>query len=129
MGFKGGAGKLDRLITLQLLPDPNDPDAPKNDFGELTSEPVDDIVDIRAAVESVGGREFPESQKRHVETTARFRIRYRGDIDVRALPATHRLTYIEDRNARPTVVRIYNITHAEIIGRREEIHIEVSEVR
>lgn len=125
-GFKGGAGALDRLITLQALPDP---DGSRNDIGELIASPADDIVDIKAAYETVGGREFPESERRHAETTARFRIRYRNDVDVQSLPKTHQVTYCEDYDASPIVTRIYDIQHAEVVGRREEIHIHVSEIR
>jgi head-tail adaptor len=121
---------LDRYVTLQRLPDPNDPDAPRNDYGELTSEPEDDLTNIRSTrLERVGSQEFPEAQKRHTDTTGRFRIRYRGDINTQTLSATHRLKYIEDYRSSPQVIRYYNITDANIIGRFEEIHIEVSEVR
>jgi head-tail adaptor len=124
--FKGGAGVLNRVITLQSLPAL---DGPRNDIGELTSSPTTAIENIKAVYEPAGGREFPAFEKRHAETTARFRIRYRNDIDVQALPATHQVLYVEDWELSPPVTRTYDIRHAQIIGRREEIHIQVSEVR
>ena len=124
--FKGGAGKLDRVITLQRLPDP---DGPKNDLGELLALPQDEIQDIPAAYEPAGGRAFPEREKRHAETEARFRIRYRSDINVQTLPTTRRIAYAIDHSLSPAIRRIFRITWADVIGRRAEIHIEVSEIR
>ena len=130
--FKGGAGKLNRLITLQRLPDP---DGPKNDFGELLAIPVNDIVDIKAAYEPAGTRSFPDREKRYSETEARFRIRYRSDIAVartsarKALPETHRVVYVVDHNTSPAATRLFRITGADVIGQLDEIHIEVSEIR
>jgi head-tail adaptor len=124
--FKGGAGKLNRLITFQTLPDPS---GPKNDFGELLAEPEDYIEDVRAAYEPVGGGEFREAEKRHAETTARFRIRYRSDLNVEDAPEKYRILYTEDYCASPKVIRIYNIQHAAVFGRRDELHFHVSEVR
>lgn len=126
MGFRGGAGALNRLLTLQVLADES---GAKNTAGELTGEPQDDLSDLRAVFEVAGGREFPEAQKRQSESTARFRIRYRPDINVQRLPETHRAIYVEDYQASPHVLRIFNILWAAVVGRREEIHIEVSEVR
>lgn len=126
MGFRGGAGKKDRLMALQVLPNANTATIVR---GEVTGNPVTDIANIRCAFEPLGGREFPESQKRHTETTGRFRIDYRPDVNVRTLPETHLALYIEDYDADSQVTRTFDIKHAEIIGRREEIHIEVDEVR
>lgn len=122
--FKGGAGELNRLMTLQRLPT----GSTRNDIGEIIGTPQDEIRDIRCKREQVGGREFPEAEKRHAETTARFRIRYRTDINVQTLPATHHVTYVEDYTTSPRVTRVYNITVAAVIDRKE-IHIEVSEIR
>lgn len=125
--FKGGAGRLNRLITLQRLSD--GVNGTKNSFGEVTADPTNALCNIRAAYEPVGGREFPESQKRHAETTARFRIRYRPDIDVQRVLETHQITYVEDYDASSKVTRTYDIKHAAVYGRREEIHFEVDETR
>lgn len=127
--FKGGAGRLNRLITLQRLPDASSATATKDSFGEVTGDPTTAICGIRAAYEPVGGREFPESQKRHAETTARFRIRYRPDINVQRVVETHQIAYVEDYDANTRVTRTYDIKHAAVVGRREEIHLEVDEVR
>lgn len=122
--FKGGAGALNRLITLQRLPT----GSTRNDIGEIIGTPQDEIADIRAAYEPLGGREFPEAEKRHAETKARFRIRYRTDLNVQALPETHRVLYVEDYETSPRVTRVYDIKEATVIDRKE-IHIEVSEIR
>lgn len=125
--FKGGAGALNRRITLQRLPDP---DGPKNDFGELLAGPVNDIEDIRAAYEAVGTRAFPDREKRYQETTARFRIRYRPGLDIQALPLTHEILYAIDARLSPPLRRRFRITGADDpTGQRFEIHIEVSEIR
>jgi len=124
--FKGGAGKLDRLMTLQRLPDP---DGPKNDEGELTELPVNEFENVRCAYEPLGGRAFPEREKRHAETTARFRLRYRSAINVQILSESYRVLYIIDHSTSPAVTRRFRITGADVIGRRDEIHIEVSEIR
>ena len=69
MAVKRGAGKYNRLITLQrLLPPSGTPDS----FGEITGEPVDDIKNLRAAYDPgatfLRGQEFPESEKRQAST-------------------------------------------------------------
>jgi head-tail adaptor len=131
MGFKGGAGALDRRITLQRIPDANTetPDS----FGEVTAEPEDFLTCIPAAFEPVGvgqrGSEFKESEKRNAETIARFRIRYRRDIDPQKAPSTLRLLYIEDYRSDPQVVREFDIHYVAVIGRFEELHLHVGEVR
>jgi head-tail adaptor len=126
MGFKGGAGSLDRRITFQRLPDP---DGTRNNFGELTGEPTDDLVGVPAAYDQVGTRQFPEAQKRQTETTGRFRVRYHRGFNVQQLPETHRVTESENPAAIEPIIHIYKITGAYTVGRLDEIHVEVAEVR
>jgi hypothetical protein len=128
MGFRGGAGRKTRLITLERLPDANTDD--KDDFGEVIGDPVADIEDIRSAYEALGGREFPESQKRNSETTARFRIDYRDGLDLLRLQETHRVKRIHNRDATTQVVSYSDIKTAYDLNEKHvEIVIEVSEVR
>lgn len=127
MGFKGGAGKLTRRITLERLPPA---DGAKDSFGELTALPATDISNIAASYE-VGGRgwEFPASEKRNSESTARFRIRYRSDIDLQNLPATHRIKRTHNPRVNPPVVSYSDIKAAyDVHERHIEIVIEVAEV-
>lgn len=126
MGFRGGAGALRRRITLQRLT-PGAADS----FNARAEEYVDDpdFVDLPSTYEVVGGSEFPAYQKRHSETKARHRIRYRQDLDLRKLQQTHRVKRIHNRNADPQVVSFSNITTAyDVDERHVEIVIEVSEV-
>lgn len=130
MGLKGGAGKLNRRITFQRLPPES---GTKDGFGELTAEPTDDIVNVPAAYETLGGGrrgfEFLASEKRNSESTARFRIRYRPDLDLNMLPATHRIKRIHNPRLHTDVVSYSDIKAAYDLGERhEEIIIEVSEV-
>lgn len=127
MAFKGGAGALNRLIDLKRLPSTTT--GTRNSFGDVVDAPVADLRNVRAAYEPVGGREFPESEKRHAETTARFRIRYRPGINVKDVVETHQIDYIEDRSTKTPTTRTYDIKHAVVVGRRDEIHFEVDEVR
>lgn len=72
--------------------------------------------EVRGAFEPLGSREFPIAHKRHAETTARFRIRYRAGID----PGTHRILHAG---------RIWNIQPPiEVGGKPFELHIEASEI-
>lgn len=121
-----GAGSFNRRITFQALTDANTPGASKDDFGE-TSVPPADSIECWAGYETLGGREFPSWQKRASEATARFRIRYRPDINLATVAATHRIRYIEDHDTGLT--RTYDIKSARITDTRREIEIEVSEVQ
>ncbi len=73
--------------------------------------------EVWGAFEPLGSREFPAVQKRHEQTTARFRIRYRNDVD----PALHRISYAG---------KAWNI-HGPIDlgGRGVELHIEATETQ
>jgi head-tail adaptor len=126
MGFRGGPGTLKRRITFQRFPDPED-EALKDSLGEVTGEPTDDFTCF-AAYQPIGGKEFPVSEKRHAETTGRFWIRYRRDINPRTLPATHRISYVENASVTSPVTRTYDIRAVASFG-FVEMHIEVSEIR
>jgi len=75
------------------------------------------FLEIWGAFEPIGSREFPIQQKRYEQTTARFRTRYRTDID----PALHRIVYGgKSWNVRSPI---------DVLGRHIEIVIEASEVQ
>lgn len=78
-----------------------------------------------AAVEWVGTREFPEAQKRHAESTTRFRLRYRRIPKIN--PAKHRIRMVRDPNTSPPDVSTWNI-HGVQYPSRLELLIEASEV-
>lgn len=129
MGIKGGAGSLDRRITFQRLPPAT---GAKDSFGELTAVPVNDLCNIPAAHEFPGNGnragEFWASEKRHSESTSRFRIRFTPRISTQSLPATHRILS-DELGVCPAVTREYDIKIAYPIGRMTELIIEVSEIR
>jgi SPP1 family predicted phage head-tail adaptor len=76
------AGKLRELVAFQFKTESQD------SFGA----PVEiwtTVFEDYAEYQGLGSREFPLSQKRQVESTARFILRYRDDID----PALHRIQF------------------------------------
>jgi len=102
------AGSLDRRIVFQI----------KTETQSRSGAPTEiwtDSVNVAAAFEPLGSREFPLNQKRYAETTARFRIRYRSGIN----PATHRISYAG---------QTWDISPPLTIGRNIEMHIEASEI-
>lgn len=72
-------------------------------------------LNLAASFEPLGSDEFPIGQKRHSETTARFRTRYRTGIN-------------EDTNRISFAGRFWNVLRAIPIGRNVELVIEVSEI-
>lgn len=69
------AGKLDRLIDIQIR------ESIKDDYG--ASIPAWILhAKVWASKRDVRGREFWESDKVQSETTTRFVVRYRSDLDV-----------------------------------------------
>lgn len=65
----------------------------QNSFGEPVPDWADDFS-VAAAFEPIGSSEFPMAHKRHAETTARFKIRYRKDIaDDGSFSFTHRIRF------------------------------------
>lgn len=120
--FKGGAGALDRRITIQVkvIPEPQDSKGgPIDDWDTLPG------IETNAAFEPAGGSEFPMSQKRQAEAIGRFRIRYRSGID----PTKHRVKLIKDRRSKCPQVAYYNILSVTEVTRFRELHLEVSEVK
>lgn len=123
MGFKGGAGALDRMITIQtrVEPDPVDRQGgPVPDWDTISG------IDVHAAFvpsKSYSG-EFPESEKRQHESYGVFRIRYRSGLS----SAMNRVKFILDRRANPQVIAYYNIESVTEVPRFKEIHLEVSEI-
>lgn len=117
MGVKGGAGSLRHRITVQVKTE-------TNELGSITETWADEF-EAWAAFEPLGSREFPAAEKRHAESTVRFRIRYRHGID----PARHRILITLDPNVSPSDVRIYDIFPPMLVdGKRAELHIEAREV-
>lgn len=120
-----GAGDFNRMIHFQALKTADTAGVGKDDFGDVDA-PATDAIECRAAYEAAGGTEFPSWQKTASEATARFRIRYRSDINLSTVAATHQIRYVEDYNTGLT--RIYDIKSARITDTRREIVIEVAEV-
>lgn len=121
-GFRGGAGTLKRRITIHRRPDPE----AQNPVGASSDSWPAQYTDVPAAYEPLGGLEFPLNEKRHEQTTARFRIRYKPSID----PATHSISHIPDRCANPPVTQVFDIHSViQVNGERFELEIEVSETK
>ena len=68
------AGKLDRLITIQAAT------TTQNEFGEPIPS-WSNLADVWAEYLPGGGSERFTAQQVYAETTARFRIRWRSDVD------------------------------------------------
>lgn len=127
MGFKGGAGALDRRIEFWRLPPA---DSARDERGEFTTDPVKDIC-VWAAFEAVDQSrraEFPLSEKRHAETEAVFRTRWTKRINPQTVTATHEIRYTEPGSC-PAIVRRFDISRCGVIGRMVELHFEVNEIR
>ncbi len=116
--MKGGSGVLRHLITFQVKTD-------SHHLGSAIETWADSFEDY-AAFEPLGSREFRIDQKRHSQTTARFRLRYRSGIDV----DRNRIAFAFDPNASPLIVSIWNI-HGVLPadGKFGEMYVEVSEIR
>jgi len=104
-----GAGAYDRRVVIQEKTET------QSDTGAIV-ETWADLLNLAAAFEPLGSREFPVDQKRYSESTARFRLRYRSDID----NDIHRIVYQG---------KTWNIYPPLIIGRNVELRIEASEIR
>ena len=112
----GGAGSLDQLLTIQLKTE-------TNDLGSITETWADQYVDVHCAVEWLGSREFPAAEKRHTESTVRFRIRYRHGIEA----GRNQILYVMDPNTSPSDIREFDIFPPMMIGRRVGLLIEARE--
>lgn len=77
-------GALRHLITFRLKATPESRDK----FGAPVEAYAADFT-VYAAYQPIGSREFQEKWKQVAESTGRFLIRYRTDIDV----ANHRITF------------------------------------
>lgn len=110
------AGTLRHRITVQEKTE-------VNELGSIT-ETWTDSFEAWAAFEPLGSREFPAAEKRHAESTVRFRIRYRHGIDA----ARHRILITLDPDVSPSDVRTYDIFPPMMVGgKRFELHIEARE--
>lgn len=96
----------------------------KGKFNDQKEEWVDDFS-VAAAFQPVGSDEFHVAWKRYAESTARFMIRFRSDIN----PATHRIVMTMDW-ASPALNSIWDIKPPiAVAGRPFEIYIEATEVK
>lgn len=117
--MKGGSGARRHIIMFQVKTEALD------DVGELIETWADSFEEY-AAFEPLGSREFPIAHKRHANTTARFRILYRGGIN----PDKNRIAFQFDPDASPPLTSIWNI-HGDLPadGKFVEVHIEASEIK
>lgn len=117
-----GAGKYDQWLVFQKMPSPE----PQDSMGGSIGVPVTQFS-AWGAFELIGTKEFPEAQKRHAETTARFRIPY---PDFSIDPARHQIAQVFDAEISPPLSATWNVLGATPVdGRRFEMLIEVSEIR
>lgn len=97
----------------------------QSSFGTLV-ETWADAFEWWGVFEMLGSREFPAAQKRFAESTARFRIRYRANID----SANYRIVMVLDRESSPITTSTWNIYPVvPARGKRFELLIEASEVK
>lgn len=78
------AGRLRHRLVFQVKTIPEAQDA----FGAPKENWVDSFT-VWGEFEPIGSKEFPAAQKRNSETTTRFRIRFRENID----PDKHRILF------------------------------------
>lgn len=117
------AGTLRHRLTFQVKP--RGEDETKDTFGSIDDSWATDF-EVMGAFESVGSREFPTEWKRHDETTARFRIRYKAGID----SARHRIMMTFDEYASPSDITYWDIfPPLPFAGKRRELIIEAYESR
>lgn len=121
MGFKGGAGALDRMITIQTRVEPDPVDRQGGPVPDWDTIPG---IDVHAEFQPKRASEFPESNKRQHESNAMLRIRYRAGLS----PDKNRIKFILDRRANPQIVSYFNILSVTEVTRFKEIHLEVDEV-
>lgn len=116
-----GAGKFDQWLVFQKMPSPEVQDS----MGGSISVPATQFS-TWGAFELIGTREFPAAQKRHAETTARFRIPY---PDYSIDPARHQIVQVFDADISPPLSATWNVLGATPVdGRRFEMIIEVNQV-
>lgn len=106
---KPGSGDYRHKLVFQRKTETRD------SFGSVVETWATDFEDWGAFYQ-VGSREFPMSQKRQAETTARFEIRYRDGIN----PDFHRISF----NGK--VWNIYPPSTRD--GQRIVLEIEASEI-
>ncbi len=117
---KYGAGSLDRTLKLQVKTQTMD------ERGSEVEQWADYVGRVPCAAEFAGSREFPLSIKRFSESTRRFVIRYRDDID----SATMRILYEENPGLMPPAIQVFDIFPPEHIQeRRSYTAIEAKETK
>lgn len=114
-----GAGAYTEFLTFNRMPFPEVMDS----SGGSISVPEFQFS-TWGAFEPIGSDEFPAAEKRHSETTARFRIPY---PDYPIDPARHQIVMDFDESVSPPNTSTWNVLGA--YGDRFETTIEVSEVK
>lgn len=115
---RSAAGSYDQWLIFEIL---NNGDE-RNEFGDPV-EGYHTHFETWGAYEPLGSREFPATDKRNAESTARFRIPYAGyTLD----PAKHRVVMEFDLAASPPNSSTWNVIGA--YGDRFETIVEVNEV-
>jgi head-tail adaptor len=64
----------------------------KDNFGQA-KEVWAEAFRVRGAYQAAGSREFPTQQKRNAESTARFIIWYRSDLDTSTASANYQIVF------------------------------------
>ena len=118
------AGEFDRLIVWEYKTIPEELSLsgdPQEEWNTASFSP------LWGAFEMSGGRDFPLGEKRHAETTARVRVRYRSDIanDIKST----------DRYRIKHIGRIWNIIDIAVVDdfesgfRNSELSVELTEIK
>lgn len=114
------AGKLNRRIVIQQTTQTK----PDDGFNNVQDVWADWSTD-RAEFQALGSHSFQVNWKQYAETTARFKIRFRQDID----PAIHRIVMLDDRFS-PAVQTVWKISQPyDTRGKQRELYIEASEIK
>lgn len=113
------AGKLRRVVIFQSR---------GNQAVDNFRNPQDawaNVFEDRAEFQALGSLEFQVGWKRYAETTGRFHMRFRSDVD----PAKMRILMYDDRFS-PAQISIWDIKPPlDPDGRQREMFIEVVEVK
>lgn len=113
------AGNLNRRIFIQET-------AQTKDTFNNTQDAFAPWSEDLAEFQTLGADSFHANWKRYAETTARFHIRFRQDID----PALHQIILFDDFFS-PAAQSTWTITGKpyDLTGKMRELYIEVSEVK
>lgn len=116
------AGELDHILTFQIRTVGT---PPTNEYGEPNVTWVT-AFELRGAFQPLGSREFPVLDKAHAETTARFRTRYKPELDPAEVDYTANPGGVSAIYRIQLGTQLWDIQPPTVIGRKAGLLIEAS---